>query len=299
MKLPIKYIPEQFSTFKLAFTKAEQREGYPESEYRKFPALNQSFLKDINAVSPFYAEHKSKQKTEATPAMKIGSLFHAMSLEPEIVKHNYAVLPEGIDRRTKQGKQDYDEFIAMSEGKIILKKDEWELAENMSAAVVPHLPKVPFVLGNDKEPFVPEATFFGQMIVTHGLYEGTLVDLKARFDAYKIMTRSNEYTKVFIYDLKSVADIGDCKGASWKSNWAMQSALYHDFAEQCFGMDVDFHYICVSKEAPFDVREFHVSNEMLIKGRQEYTKAIGKWLWYINNNRPETKDFYGIEELLA
>lgn len=294
-----KYMPEMFASFKLDFVHSQHRTGFPEAEYRKFPALNQSFLKDINAVSPHNAEFRRDNRDEPTPAMRIGSLFHAMSLEPEIVPTNYAVMPEGIDRRTKTGKQEYDEFMLQSEGKTVLKRDEWDLAKNMSDAVLPFIPKEPFVLGNDKDVFEPEATFFGQAIVSSGTYEGTIVDLKARFDGHRLVTRKDSPPVVELYDLKSVADISDCKGASWKGNWAMQSAFYTDLAAHNLGCDVSFYYICVSKSAPYDVRRFRVSKEMLIKGRQEYTKAIAKWLWYINNGKPTTQEFFGVEELLA
>ena len=56
---------------------------------------------------------------ESTPAMLIGSLFHTLLLEPEKFDREYALMPK-IDRRTKQGKEDYEAFVQEAQNKIIL-----------------------------------------------------------------------------------------------------------------------------------------------------------------------------------
>ena len=50
------------------------------------------------------------EKQESTPAMNIGSAFHTMLLEPAKFQMEFAVAPK-VDRRTKQGKEDWEIFV--------------------------------------------------------------------------------------------------------------------------------------------------------------------------------------------
>src|SRR5690606_3808663 len=74
---------------------------------------------------------------ESTPSMNIGSAFHTLLLEPDLFDNEYAVIPN-IDRRTKQGKEDYKVFVEESEGKILLTKEQYDKAKTMSNLVKKH-----------------------------------------------------------------------------------------------------------------------------------------------------------------
>lgn len=78
------------------------------------------------------AEHK-----EATPDMLIGSLFHTLLLEPEKFDKEYAMLPK-VDRRTAQGKALYEEFLTFSDGKIIIKEEQYDKAKTMADLMRKH-----------------------------------------------------------------------------------------------------------------------------------------------------------------
>lgn len=288
------YDPQAHAEFSLEFLKAEFATGETEASYRAYKALNQSFLKDINEVSPYDAEYKQNNREEPTPAMKIGSLMHCLALTPEEVG-TFSLLPE-CDRRTKEGKLIYEEHLIRSEGKTVIKRDEWELAGNMANAVSKYLPsKEPKGATLDK--FHAEAVLYATAIVSSGPFKGHMVELKGKLDGMLPFNIQSKEGSVRIYDLKSVADIGDIAGASYKSCWAMQAALYSDMAEACFQRPAVFEYLCVSKQAPFSVRKAVVSHEMILKGRKFYAEAISKWLWYIHNGCPKTAEFYGTETL--
>ena len=82
-------------------------------------------------------------------------------------------------------------------------------------------------------------------------------------------------------------------------SWAVQSAFYHDIISMVHQKPVSFDYIAQSKEEPYDVREFAVTDEMFAKGRQAYTLGINRWLWWVRNGKPDTDAFHGKEMLYA
>lgn len=284
------YNPKQFADFKLEFFESVFIQGISDADYRAAEGLNQSFLKDIDDLSPSEAEYKVSHREEATPAMKIGSVMHSLALTPDDMDH-YVIQPD-CDRRTKDGKMVYEEFIASAIGKVVLKRDDWDLAERMAKAAKPH---VPFSLGKRKA--YPEAVLYAKAYVASGPFKGSEVKFKGKLDMMVLDDVRSPDGVVHIHDLKSCADISDIAGASYKSGWAVQSALYGDMAAYAYQRPADFTYTCIGKEQPHSVRNAIVTEEMMIKGRQRYTKATAKWLWYVNNGRPKTEEFYGLEEL--
>lgn len=289
----MKYDPKAHIEFDVEFLKVEHVSGISDAEYRSAKALNQSFLKDVNDISPSEAEYKQENREEATPAMKIGSLMHCLALTPEDV--NTYVLQPDCDRRTKEGKLVYEEFMSRAQGKVVLKGEDWQLAENMAKALKPHIPSR-HVAGEGIS-FIPEAVLYADAIVTGGPFKGQMVKYKGKLDGLCLFNVKDKSGSVRIFDLKSCADISDIAGASYKSGWATQSALYSDMAEFCFQRPCVFEYDCVGKADPFSVRRAVVSHEMILKGRKAYKDATSKWLWYVNNGKPKTDEFYGLEVL--
>ncbi len=76
-------------------------------------------------------------KSQATPAMNVGSAFHTLLLEPAKFDTEFAV-PPNMDRRTKEGKAIYEEFSIISEGKIILTADQFAKVGKMVELVSKH-----------------------------------------------------------------------------------------------------------------------------------------------------------------
>jgi len=97
------------------------------AEYHAMPELGSSGLKSIleNPRDFLYGEKKESE------AMKIGSLFHALVLEPGLVEIEFAKMPK-VDLRTKEGKAIKAEFDEKNKGKIIVNGQDWETAENLA-----------------------------------------------------------------------------------------------------------------------------------------------------------------------
>ena len=94
--------------------------------FRKNPALYKKTYIDMIAVR------------ESSPAMILGSLVHAMLLEPSTVEERFAVAPI-VDKRTKAGKEAWDDFKKSvdekGEGIEIVTHDDVDQANRMIAAI--------------------------------------------------------------------------------------------------------------------------------------------------------------------
>ena len=271
--------------FKGVFTNVEAHPDMTREQYDATEGINQSFLKDVLAVSPSYALH-SKNNREATPAMYFGIALHAYVLEVDEFHRKVAVKPDGIDRRTKEGKIAYEEFLGESHGKTIITQEDLIKIQMMRDNAI-------WLMEHKKaRKSTNELSITAQFKVTEGLFAGVVVPIKAQLD-----TLHELEDVAVIRDLKSVADISDVPKSSRNGGWAVQSALYGDLVAELTHTHVSFEYVASSKEPPHDARKYLVSPEMEIRGRSMYLDGINRYLWWAKNGKPNTADFLGTEVL--
>jgi exodeoxyribonuclease VIII len=77
------------------------------------------------------------EKKDPSPSMNVGSAFHTLLLEPELFAQEFAVAPK-MDRRTTAGKEQYNKFMELSEGKIVLTDDQYAKASVMANHIKQH-----------------------------------------------------------------------------------------------------------------------------------------------------------------
>ena len=100
-----------------------------EKEYRQHPAINRSALFKITE-NPEKFKYYMDNPEEPTPALLFGQLFHTMALQPEKLSEEFAVAPL-VDRRTKEGKLAYNQFLIDNEGKVIIDENTFKTAKEM------------------------------------------------------------------------------------------------------------------------------------------------------------------------
>jgi exodeoxyribonuclease VIII len=98
-------------------------------------ALNFSGTKELLKSPAHYQAYLNTQREE-TKALRVGKYVHALVLEPDVAVSNFAVIPEGIDRRTKDGKAAYSEFESGAVGKTILTLEEATTSERVSRTML-------------------------------------------------------------------------------------------------------------------------------------------------------------------
>ena len=228
----------------------------PDAEYHSGRGISNSALNNLSK-SPAHYKHALENPTEATPAMKFGSLVHTVILEPKLVDEQYAVAPN-VDKRTKAGKATYAEFTEKAEGKTVVSQDDMDNALAMAESIAAH----------------PLAN---QLITQKGVNERAIYSVDKDTGLLKRgkLDRLCEDTNSII-DLKTTTD-GSPAGFTksiFNYGYHRQASYYLDMArEQSFNVD-RFLFVVVEKTPPFAVSVFEVDGYSLALGRKQYQENL-------------------------
>mgnify|MGYP006284987957 CR=1 FL=1 len=237
------------------------------AEYHAHPALSKSGLDQINRSPAHYQAWLTDPRIE-TPAMKIGTAAHCAILEPDRFQTDYIAAPEGIDRRTKAGKEQWADME--SSGKIILPADDYAALLAMRESVMSH-PSARELLSEG----VAEQSYFGQLWG---------VDVKCRPDWL---------ISGIVVDLKTTQDASLSGFSKSIANYryAVQHAFYSDVLAAC-GIDVSaFIFVAVEKVAPYAIGVYELDAASVEVGREAYQRNLdtykrcldtGEWPAYSN-----------------
>lgn len=231
-------------------------------DYHSTPDLSKSGVDEME-ITPYHYWYKyrnpKREPFELTPSMRIGSAFHYMIGEPDLVAAKVAGMPEGMIRRGKA----WDDFKAEHAGKIILSFSEMTSAQEMDKAMRAH--PIYDVISKGS---VAERSFFWTCPVTGA-------QLKCRPDLINLEERA-------IFDFKSSNDLSDraIERTFHDYNYRTQGAMCLD------GLNADqksdewqvFYFVAIESSAPYCVRIFEMSDEMILDGRAVYQSAAAKWI---------------------
>lgn len=234
--------------------------GLSADDYFKANRINCSGLKLINQ-SPLHYKHSLEQQREETQAMKIGSAVHCAVLESSEFEKRYIVMPDGIDRRTKEGKALCAEME--ESGKIILSANDYKMIDGIAQSVKSH-ESASKLLGNGR----PEMTVFTEI-------DG--VPAKCRIDWY----RSN-----VIVDLKTTEDasLDGFQRSVAKYGYHSQSAWYLDCCESLNIPAQHFIFIAVEKTEPYAVGVYELDSASIEVGRTLNQRALDKYRQCLETN---------------
>lgn len=270
----------------------------PAHEYHATDAISVSGLKEI-LRSPRHYKHKYLDgNQEASKALEFGRAFHALVLEPERINEEVAVKPEKddypfaldtvddmkkwladrslpvtgtkpvlaqrileADPRAQLWGSIMDHFSAGSEGKSIIKKDEWTLAKDMAQEI----------LNNAAARIVLTGKGHAEVSAFWTAGDGINgVPARARFDWLR--------EDGLIVDIKTTTDAspeGFGKHA-YNYGYHMQAWWYMRAYEAATGKKPEgFVFIAVEKDAPHCVGVYVACPEMLELGQRDCEAALG------------------------
>ena len=213
--------------------------------HKKTKYISKSLLDLVHKSPAHYFAYINGEPQEPTPAMIFGSLVHSVVFN----QGDYAVLPE-CDRRTKEGKAIYEQFMQENSEKIIVTADQYEQALKIKEAVYRH-PKTATLLSQGQA----EIPVFGEI-------EGIPAKCKVDF----LNTKYN-----IIIDLKTTqsAAPSEFSKSIWNYRYHVQAAFYLDITQA-----KRFFFIAVDKESPHNVEIYELDEEAIERGRQEYKQDI-------------------------
>lgn len=261
-------------------------------EYREREGISSSELKKL-MKSPAHYKHYKENPQEDTPALLFGRAAHKYVLETYDFYNEFAVAPV-CDRRTKEGKAIWEQFIADSQGKYVITQEQFEQIDAMrnSAYATPFVYKL---LSGDKE-----LSFWGKD-------EDTGLVIKCRPDCITEFNGKN-----ILIDYKTCSDAKNTKfyRDSIKFGYDLQLAYYRDILKQNTGLDYEVVIIAQEKNAPYVTNVFQLSENYLQNGEVLYKEMLklykeceetDNWYGYMKNGisilgQPDDEDFEESEE---
>lgn len=229
-------------------------------EYRQKEGISRSEL-FLFSKSPKHFEYSKEHPQEKTQALEFGSAAHKYILEKDDFFDEYAVIPK-LDRRTKEGKEQYERFLSESEGKELISLDDYAIITEMAKAIDEHPLARKFLEGKHEQSFFWVDDLTGEKV-------------KCRPDS---MTEEFKVDgKKLIVDYKTTDSLEDghfersCK----KYGYKLQSGMYREGIFQNTFEDYGFAFVCQEKKAPYAVRVYVCTEGYINEGYDQYCALMG------------------------
>ena len=147
--------------------------------YDGIQALNQSGAKELLKSPAHYQAYLARTREESK-ALRVGTAVHKLALEGlDAYNATHAIAPD-VDKRTKEGKAEWAEFVTANEGKAILTADEGALVDAVSNAAIGCMKEHGIVLSKTEVMFT---AFLGDTLVKCAIDgisdDGYIYDLKS------------------------------------------------------------------------------------------------------------------------
>lgn len=228
--------------------------GIPFDQYLELPGESASMLKKL-AKSPLaYKWAKEHPDHTSSPAMALGTAVHTAVLEPHRMKTDY-VLWDGGDKRGKA----WTEFKELNAERSILSAAEFDQVKAMRASLLGYAPAARYLQDG-----VAEVTIQWKDPKTGRAMRGR-VDWITVVDGQLVLV-----------DLKTTRDASARKffASSFDLGYHIQFAMYVDGWYYLTGETPRFVVLAVESSAPYEPAVFDVTEDVLVRGHDEYTALL-------------------------
>lgn len=205
--------------------------GVPEGEYHSWDMMSATALKTLDRATPLHLLAERETRTD-TSAFRVGRAVHSLLLTPARYELDFVVAPD-IDRRTKAGKEEWEKFQGLADGRTVLTRDESNLVEEMRGGIMSHEAARNLIsaCGTDTE------------LTIRGDFDG--VPAKARIDGWIESAGC-------IIDIKThggLASPQEFSRAAWNFGYWTQFAFYREMMRRA-GMEVNSVVLIVVEKTP-------------------------------------------------
>ena len=244
-----------------------------EQEYRAAEGVSRSQLWRLHEGSPEKFMYAEEHPEEPTPALIFGQMVHKLVLEPETFGDEFVIMPE-CDRRTKDGKAIWQDFLQGAGDRTPIKAEDYEKALGMRNALLANDLITKLLSGKHEVPLFWTDELTGEQC-------------KVRLDCFTPLS-----DKVLIVDYKSTNDAGTEPFIRSAINYGydFQAAMYTEAVRRCMDKESVFIFIAQEKEPPYAVnvlaadqllvqRGYDIFRELL--GIYHECKVSGNWYGYL------------------
>lgn len=235
-------------------------DGISNDDYHGGPGISSTKLKTFYKSPLEFKHYFIDGNFKVTPALKFGTKFHEMILEPKEFEANYYMehdLPK-MDRRTKAGKLLFAEHAEQNKGKEICTIAEFEKLSIMKRNIFEDPTSAKLLMGSDYEK-------------TGYWYEGeTLCKLKA-----DIITSNG-----------IIADLKTCQDSMWDafSLSIYKFGYYISAAWYCMGYEaitgkapLGFVFIACQSVPPYHVYAYQLDEQDIEYGKEICRRVLGTY----------------------
>lgn len=238
--------------------------GITDADYRALPGFNNSFLSNWkeNALKAIYERNNPP---EQTAAMRLGTQFHALMLEPEKFHLQFTRIQK-LNRRTTKGKKAWADLVALVGEASIVEKDNSDCIDAMQKALLAHERAKALLTRADQKELSLTWTD-----------EATGLECKGRADLI---------AGQILGDIKTTLDASteNFQASIYKYGYHRQGAFYLRGAK-ANGLNVT-HYaiLAVEKDAPNGVNVFSLSDAAIDQGNRELDDLLKQVKEYQDNS---------------
>lgn len=246
--------------------------------YHANPAVSHSKLETFRRRPALYHRKyilKSIAQPEPSSAFRLGSAAHCAVLEPKEFSSRYIVRPQGIDRRTKDGKEAWMKFENDNAGKTVMDCDEMATVLQLEGAVRAHPLAAELLAAGSPELVWRSAGPF---------------PIQCRTDWFNLAGCSLSNGRPYVADLKTVESLedgafGNFERAVFRYGYHRQAGFYLPLISEIIRKPIfDFFFVAVEKIEPFGVAVYRLSDEAVSRGTDETIDDLRRLKACIANN---------------
>lgn len=215
----------------------------------------------LDSPKLYYYQKYIQEEKEEQKHFQLGSALHELVMEPELLHLHYISFPK-VDRRTKEGKQAYDEYLVKAQGKVVLYDNDMEMLEKIAENARKNKTLVELLQDSHKE------------LSCYTVDEKTGLKLRMRPD---MLCK----TKSTIVDIKSCLNSGPKKFKSdvYSYGYNLSAAYYSDY----IGRE-NYVFAAMEKKQPYQISLYVCNDDMIEAGRQKYRMGLDLLKWSYDNN---------------
>lgn len=248
-----------------------------QADYRSADGLSSTDIKRMAKSMAHFKYFQDNPDDKDTPALKFGRAYHKYCLEPSDFHNNFIVAPN-IDRRTKQGKQEYADFVAEAKDKEIITEETLEKLEAMRKALY--------------------STPFAKKLI-YGEHEKSFF-WEDKNSGFKCKCRPDSFGEIggqpICVDLKTCTDAETDKFMrhAINLNYDIQASHYCDGLKANTGKDFLFVFIAQEKEPPYAVNILQADEYFMKSGHDVRASLLRDYKECLE--RGEFPSFMGFSE---
>lgn len=224
-------------------------------EYDRIQAINYSALRvGRTSIPRMHAMLTGQLPAFESASLAMGTMLHAAMQHGNDWTKAYAIRPDGIDRRTKAGKDAYAAWLAtVPAGATILESASDAsavlLVEEMRRSIMSHP--------------------LGRTLATHPGESEVMIAMHGRKCRIDKVCRLGDGTPAMLVDWKTTLDAspGGFARSAAKYGYHQQAAWYTDLAERHFGKRLPFVFVAVESSAPHSVGVYQLLPDQLDAAR--------------------------------